>query len=497
MQKILKWKWELIAPGMGVLMSLAFAPYDYSYLIFLPLFFLYQAWSSCTVKRSVGIGYLFGLGLYGSGVWWVYISIHDFGGADPISASLLTMLLVGVWSSFSALNGFCIAKILRLQHVAMRISLSALAWVLIEYFSGNVILNGFPWLEIAYSQLQTPLVGYAPVIGVYGLGFLLAISAFLWVEAARRKLAFKHVLILLLMWPIGAGLKMIHWTEVIGSPVKITLVQGNISQDQKWLPDQKINTLRLYKELTVQNWDSQVIIWPETAIPAFFSQVDEFYLRPLRNEARQHQTDLVVSLLTEGEEKQYYNSVMALGESVGVYQKIHLLPFGEYLPLQPLSGWILDVMHIPLGDFTAGSDKQTLLKAGGYPFTTTICYEDAFGEQVSRQIAESAYIVNVTNDAWFGLSSEPFQHMQMAQMRAVETGRYLVRATNTGLTGFIAPDGRIIKQAPLFSATTLTDTILPMAGLTPYARFGDFAVFSLLFSLVGLISFVSKYHPAK
>lgn len=173
-------------------------------------------------------------------------------------------------------------------------------------------------------------------------------------------------------------------------------------------------------------------------------------------------------------------------EHEALYHKIHLLPFGEYLPLQPLSGWVLDQLQIPLGNFTAGSDEQPLLQAGGYSFVTTICYEDAFGELVRRQAAQAAYLVNVTNDGWFGDTAEPHQHMQMAQMRALETGRYLVRATNTGLSGFVQPDGRLGKQAPLFTSMTLTDSIVPMAGSTPYVRLGDQGVFMVLIGLVAL-----------
>jgi len=201
----------------------------------------------------------------------------------------------------------------------------------------------------------------------------------------------------------------------------------------------------------------------------------------LADSARRHQVDLVVSL-PSGEGKRYFNSVLVLAEPELMYHKNHLLPFGEYLPLQPLSGWVLDLIQIPLGNFTAGDDRQTLLLAGGYPFITTICYEDVFGEQVMRQLDQAAYIVNVTNDAWFGNSSQPYQHMQMAQMRALESGRYLARATNTGLTGFIAPDGSIQKQAPLFTTTTLTDSIIPMGGITPYALLGDNLIFAALMS---------------
>jgi apolipoprotein N-acyltransferase len=481
MNRLLKWKWELSAPLMGVWLTLAFSPYDFAYVALPALMFLYRAWSVQSPRQAALSGYLFGLGLFGSGIWWVYVSIHDFGGADALSAGLLTLLLVGIWALFPAITGALAARVLSSQVVWFRVTAVALLWVMVEYFRGFWLLNGFPWLQIAYSQLQTPLAGFAPLVGVYGIGFLLALSAFALVEMLDRKLPPTHgLLFLLLIWGAGGWLKTVQWTQAIGEPIKITLVQGNIGQGQKWQPRQKLNTLKLYQQLTEQHWDSNVIIWPETAIPAFLDQVKVFFLDPLAAMAREHKVDLVVSLPTSGQGKEYFNSVLVLGESPGLYHKNHLLPFGEYLPLQPLSGWVLDLIRIPLGNFSAGDDSQTLLTAGGFPFVTTICYEDAFGELVARQIGDAAYIVNVTNDAWFGDTSQPYQHMQMARMRALETGRYLVRATNTGLTGFVAPDGSISKQAPLFTTTTLTDTIVPMGGITPYATIGDNVVFAVL-----------------
>lgn len=479
---------------MGVLLTLSFAPYDLAYAALPALMYLYWSWTKHTAKRALWLAYVFGLGLFGSGIWWVYISLHDFGGADPLSATLLTLLLVGLWALFPALTAYLTVKlVLKSPGVWVRIMAAALLWEAVEYFRGYCVLNGFPWLQIAYSQLQTPLAGYTPLLGVYGVGFLLAATAFAGIEIVRRKLRpLNGLCFVLLIWGGGGLLKFVPWTYSLGAPIKVTLAQGNIGQEQKWLPEQRLDTLSLYQKLTQQHWDSQVIIWPETAIPAFLSEVKEFYLDPLGAEARQHQVDLVVSL-PSGEGKECSNSVLTLGEKPALYHKNHLLPFGEYLPLQPVSGWVLDQLEIPLGNFTAGPDRQPLLRAGGYPFTTTICYEDAYGEQVSRQIADAAFIVNVTNDAWFGDTSQPYQHMQMAQMRALETGRYLVRATNTGLTGFVGPDGAIRKQAPLFVATTLTDTIVPMGGVTPYARFGDQAVFALLSAWVLLLHLLTTW----
>lgn len=489
MIRLLRWKWEILAPLFGILLTLAFAPYDYGYLAALALVFFYCFCMAQSIWRAVITGYLFGLGLFGSGIWWVYISIHNFGGADPVSSSLLVLLLVGIWALFPALTAGLFVKFFASADVRLRVAAFSVLWVAVEYFRGYWLLNGFPWLQIAYSQINTPLAGFAPLAGVYGLGFLLALSASMAVEMWRIRSVrcWPGALVLLSIWAGGWCLQGIQWTKAGGSPVTMTLVQGNIAQGQKWLPGQKLRTLQLYQQLTEQHWDSDVIIWPETAIPAFLSQVKDFYLDPLAQKARDHGVDLVVSLPTNGQGKDYYNSVMTLGRKEALYHKNHLLPFGEYLPLQPLSGWILDQLQIPLGDFAAGTDRQPLLQAGGYPFVTTICYEDAFGELVIRQVEQAAYLVNVTNDAWFGNTSQPYQHMQMAQMRALEVGRYMVRVTNTGLTGFVKPNGQISKQAPLYTTTTLTDTIIPMTGLTPYARWGDRAVFVCLFAMLALL----------
>ena len=467
----------------GSLMTAAFAPYGYAYLIFPGLMSLYYACRQWPQQAFV-TGYALGLGMFGWGIWWIYLSVHDAGGADPVSASLLTLLAVTFFALFPALSASLLRRVVTLPAVSLRILLAAAVWVAVEYGRGYGFLNGFPWLQVAYSQLTTPLAGYVPLLGVYGVGFLLAVSAFSLVEILQKQLQpAAGVMLLLVIWGGGWVLQQQRWTVPAGETFTVTLIQGNIEQGVKWRADQKRYTLQLYRSMTEQHWDSKVIIWPETAIPAFLSQVKENFLQPLAEQARQHNTDLVVSL-PSGDGKQYYNSVLVSHDLQTLYHKTHLLPFGEYLPLQPLSGWILDLIEIPLGSFTPGGEYQTLLRAGGYPFVTTICYEDVFGNEVMRQVQEAAYLVNVTNDAWFGDSSQPYQHLQMAQMRALETGRYMLRATNTGVTAVIAPDGQVQSQAPLFTLYALTDSIVPMQGMTPYARWGDQAVLGLIAALL-------------
>jgi len=487
----------LLAPVFGMLMVWAFAPYDFALLAWLSLAFFYGFCKQQSPKNAAWSGYLFGLGMFGYGIWWVYVSIHDYGGASVLSAGFLSGLLVALWALFPALTAYLSAKLLVQNGLWLRMLGFASIWVLVEYIRGYWLLNGFPWLQIAYSQLNTPLSGYVPVVGVYGAGCLLALVGALIAEFILTSGNRMGVLCLAAILLGGWGLKRVEWTRPLGAPIVVTLVQGNIDQAQKWQNNQQLNTLNVYRQLTEQHWDSDVIIWPETAVPAFLSAVKGFFLDPLAAQARVTNTDLVISLPVEGEGDDYFNSVMTLGQYESFYHKRHLLPFGEYLPLQPLSGWVLDQLNIPLGDFAAGEAVQPLLQAGGYPFVATVCYEDAFGELVIRQVEKAAFLINVTNDAWFGDTQEPYQHMQMAQMRALETGRYMLRATNTGLTGFVRPDGQINKQAPMFTTTTLTDTVVPMQGMTPYARIGDMGVFTGLLFLLSLVYGFTRHNRQK
>jgi apolipoprotein N-acyltransferase len=462
----------------GFLFTLAFAPFNIAVLAPIALVVLFASWQHASVARAALRGYLFGLGSFGAGVSWVFVSIHDFGHASTPAAGALTALFVVFWALFPALAGGLAVRC----HARKNIILAPLIWVLIEYFRGALLLNGFPWLLGAYSQLNTPLAGYVPLIGAYGTGFLLALSASIGVAILQHKEQRLWLCVLLAtIWLIGNDLQTVKWTTANGQPFSVALIQGNISQDQKWLPENRLSTLLMYKKLTEEHWGTDVIIWPETAIPAYLSEVEGFFLAPLKAQALAHHTDLVVSLPVEGQgENELYNSVVTLGKDNGLYSKNHLLPFGEYMPWQPLSGYILHQLDIRLGDFTAGGDSQPLLRAGGHAFITSICYEDAFGDANIVGLADAAYLVNVTNDGWFGDSLEPHQHLQMARMRALETGRFLLRATNTGLTAVIAPDGSLLKQAPPFTTAVLTASITPMSGMTPYAHVGDGPIIGVL-----------------
>lgn len=459
----------------GVVAPFAFAPFDFGPVIFISLIFLFFCWQRATAKRAFLRGFLFGFGQFGVGSSWVYISMHEYGGASVLAAGVLTFVFVVVLALFPAVVGFIVRFCFKPFPVVSLVVVYPTVWTLAEWCRSWTI-NGFPWLQVGYTQLDSPLAGFIPLTGVYGESWLVASMAGMLVTVGLipKWTKLVPVVIVCLVFVVGDYFKGIEWTHPIGKPFKATLLQGNVPQDIKWLPEQKIRTLNLYAGLTRNHWDSQVIVWPETAVPAFFHQVEKAFLLPLKREAIRHGTDLVLGVpVWEESVRRSYNAIITLAEVDGIYKKRHLVPFGEYLPLQPLSGFIADILQIPLSDFSAGDDRQAPMRAAGYPFVASICYEDIYGDESLVGLPEAAYLVNVTNDAWFGDSIAPRQHLQMARMRSLETGRYMLRATNTGITAVISPSGKLIRTAPMFQTVALNEEITPMGGSTPYIHYGD------------------------
>jgi apolipoprotein N-acyltransferase len=486
--------WILLTLFAGLLLTLSFAPFNYPFLALLSLVVLFSSWQQCTPLQAALRGYSFGLGMFSLGVTWVFVSIYFYGNASLFISALLSESFAAFWALFPALVGYLSVKISGLIQQRFLLWLMPLLWILSEYLRGFWLLNGFPWLQIAYSQVDSPYAGFLPLVGVYGTGFLFALSASLFAYLIHSKKYFPLIVSsLVVIISSGCVLKHIVWTEKAGNSFQATLVQGNIGQDEKWQEGNLRKTLMLYQQMTYAHWDSKVIVWPETSIPAYLSQVDEVFLTPLEQDAKSHHTDVIVSLLEKDlQTGSVFNSALVLGTQRSVYRKNHLLPFGEYMPLQPFSGWVLNNIGIRLDDFTSGGEQQPLQKAAGYAFNTSICYEDAFGSEAIRHLDNAAYLVNLTNDAWFGRSLQPHQHLQMARVRAIETGRYMLRATNTGLTAIIAPNGQVLKQAPLFETATITGNIFPMSGLTLYARLGDKIIMFLLTLLLVALLGVAK-----
>ncbi len=461
----------LLSLALGAASVLAFAPFNLGLLALFALAVLLQLlWHAPGAAPAARIGYAFGLGLMGFGVFWLRISINEFGGVTPLLAVSATGLFVLSVALYFALSAWLIKRFGPSRNpLLFMLMVAPAAWLLVEWLR-SWLLTGFPWLSLGYSQLDLPLAGFVPLLGVLGTGALLVFSAGL-LNLWRR---LWPVLLLLALWAAGLALSWLDWTEPAGEPLQASLVQGNIPQQDKWKSELFMPSIHQYLSLTEQAGDAQLVIWPETAISAFDSDVEESVLQPLHALMQGQGRDLLSGIVARQEDGSYYNAMISFGVSGrNHYYKRHLVPFGEYLPLRPLLGGVLDFLQIPMSDFSVGGDQKPLVPLAGHPVGVNICYEDAFAGEVLRALPEAAFLVNASNDAWFGESLAPHQHLQIARMRALESGRYLLRATNTGISAIIDPRGEIRAQAPQFTQAVLTGRIQPMQGMTPYARWQD------------------------
>lgn len=474
-----------IAAVLGAITVTAYAPfglYPVSLLTFAGLFVLWQR--AADARAAAAIGFAFGLGWFVAGVSWVYVSLHTFGAMPAPLAGAATLLFCAYLALHPAIIGYLSRRVALAPALHWIVFVPA-AFTLLEWLR-SWLFTGFPWINPGYSQVPaSPLAGFAPVLGLHGVTLLLFATAgvlsLAGVVAVRTRLRqlWPWLAALAAVWLIGGGLKYVSWTEPTGSTVTVSLLQGNIEQDMKWRADHLRATLDTYLRM-VRSSDARLIILPETALPLFLSDVPPAYLDALAGHARRNQGDLLLGVPERLPDGSYYNSVVSLGSAERQsYRKSHLVPFGEFIPLRPLIGALVSQLAIPLQDFARGTPDQQPLAVAGEQVAINICYEDAFGEEIIRQLPQATLLVNVSNVAWFGRSIAPQQHLQIAQMRALETGRYMLRATNTGVTAVIAPDGRVEAMAPEFSEAVLTHRVAGMRGATPFVRWGNLAALAL------------------
>lgn len=470
------WRGDALALVCGLVTVLAFAPFNAYPLIVVTLAALFWLVDAASPGRAFWRGLLFGIGEFGFGLYWLYISIHVVSGAPVWATMLVIVALVLAMALYGAIACALAVWILPRARVWRWVLLLPGLWVLLEWLRGWV-LSGFPWLSLGYSQIDSVLKGYAPLFGVYGISLAAALSAGLLLSLIAspgwrvRGLA---VAVLAAVWVAGGVLTGMSWTRASGAPVQFSLVQGDIPQSLKWDPQEYRVTLERYQRLTAMHWASRVIIWPEAAIPAYADEVRKDYLDPLEKTAHAHGTDMLIGILTENlANGDAYNSVISLGGHDGVYDKRHLVPMAEYFPAPAwVTRWLED-HNLPYASFTPGAPRQPLLRVAGYPVATSICYEDAFGSEIMQDLPEAAFLVNVTNDAWFGESIALPQHFEISRMRALEAGRYLLRTTNTGITAVVNPHGTVMRRLPEDAVGVLTAEVSPYAGSTPYVRWGN------------------------
>jgi apolipoprotein N-acyltransferase len=384
--------------------------------------------------------------------------------------------LVLIMGAYTAVVGYLAARWFAPRGLGRWLGVLPALWVLSEWVRGW-FLSGFPWLALGYTQLATPLRGYAPVVGVYGVSLAVAVTAgalaTLVLGSKRERAA--ALVVAGAVWLGGALLAPVHWTRAEGAPVPVALVQGAVPQSLKWQPGQRERTMQLYIELTVSHLGTGIIVWPESAVPALEEYVRP-YLEQVADAALARGSSLVMGLIRRDPATEaHYNSISAWTAGVPQqwYDKRRLVPFGEFFPVpQTVRNW-LRLMNLPYSDFQPGGDDQAPLQAAGQRLAPTVCYEDAYGSEQLRLVRESTLLVNVTNDAWFGDSTAPHQHLDISRMRSLESGRAMLRATNDGVTALIAFDGSVAGRLPQFQPGVLTGEVQPRTGLTPYVRFGN------------------------
>ncbi len=490
----------LLALALGALSVLGFAPF---YVFLMPIFAiagLCYLWAKTATPAGAWLlGFSYGLGLYCVGIYWIYISLHDFGGMPWWFAGFATLCLCAFMALFVGFVGY-FGKKLGSPLISIPIFWGLSDWI------RSWIFTGFPWLTMGYSQVpHSPLAGYMPLVGVYGVSvitvFVAALIGYRFANTQQnleQKRVNTDILVGILVF--GLIIKPIEWTTPIGAPISVALLQGNIAQDEKWSPEAAQKTIDQYLNM-VKASKAQLIITPETALPVLASQLDTSVKDALTAHAKQNKGNIIVGLVeyneaTNAAPSEYFNSALSFGSApTQVYSKNHLVPFGEFIPLKQVFGWIYrDWLNMPLSDLSRGGQQQAPMRLAGQHIGMNICYEDVFGEEIIRQLPEATLLVNISNDAWYGKSYAAHQHMQFSQARAIETGRMMLRATNTGATAAIDPKGYVLAHAPHDTKTTLNVMAQGYTGSTQYVRWGNWPFIVFCFGVLGFLLFKNFHH---
>ncbi len=489
LDRALKWVVPIL---FGLSLTLAYAPFSLWFV--LPISFSLFLWQLQSSDTPFKTGFAFGFGWFGAGVSWVHVSIADFGGIPLIASVLMMASLAGFLALYPALFAFLSKKYVNKDYWPLAMPV---IWLTAEWLRGT-LFTGFPWLSIGYSQLESPLSGWIPLIGETGLSALIVLLCASAAIYLPQKKWLAPTLVSLVLVVSGLVLNQHQWVTKTENMIKVSLVQGNIAQEMRWVPEQEQPTMQKYWDMTDEHWDSDIIIWPEAAVPKLEPFATDYLLR-LDEKARETNTGLITGIVNFNlETREAFNTMLGLGvrqsedtsqqyryQHNNRYIKNHLVPLGEFVPLESTIRELAPIFDLPMSSFTRGDYQQANLVVNDMSLVSALCYEILFPQQIRANINdETQFIVTLSNDAWFGRSHGPAQHLQIAQMRAKEFGFPVVRATNNGYTAIIDESGRIQSQIPQFESAVLTDNVNLVQGSTPYRVYGD--LWSWLLSVFGL-----------
>ena len=465
----------VLAPLAGALVTLSLAPFELWPASIASCVLLSYLLCACPTREALWRGWLYGLGMFGTGASWVYVSIHVYGYASPLLAGSLTALFCAGLALFWTLFAWVYVRWVRPLPGGMLIGFPAL-WVLFEWLR-SWVLTGFPWLFLGYAHIDTPIAGWAPILGVYGLSFIGALTGtclFLAWRSRQAVAVVTYAVIIAILWVGGGVLKPIQWVaRASEKPLSVAIYQPNIPQEQKWDRTYYRPILQQMREASLPLMGHDILVWPEAAIPNVLQAVGD-YLEPIAAQASLRETTLITGIPNRppGEER-FYNSIVALGAGEGTYLKQRLVPFGEYVPLEDYLRGIIGFFDLPMSFMSSGPAGQAALRAGAFRVSPSICYEVVYPDLVAQGARGADLLITISNDSWFGDSIGPLQHLQMARMRALENGRYLIRGTNNGVSAIIDHRGQIVARSDQFVETVLTGEVEAMLGYTPYGSFGS------------------------
>ena len=464
----------------GACLTLSFAPFHLWFFSFISLTLLFYSWSDCAPLQGFIDGLCFGLGYFLSGVYWIYIAIHHYGNAPLPLSIILSGLLIATLSLFIAANGWLNALAFSKQHHWQKnLCIYPSTWVGFEWIRAHAIFNGFPWLLVGYSQTDTLLGGWAALIGVFGLSLLVCLISgglSLWLTNRTKKQAAVALTAILIITSIGALLQHQKFTTQETKNQHVVLIQGNVEQSIKWVPSQLPITLKRYFNMTQNVKQKSLIVWPEGAVPTYPRMLPNF-MAALKSLLQQTHSDLIFGTQFYSEKKnQFYNGMLLIGHRQVEYHKQHLVSFGEYYPLQSIAQPILTLLHMPPNGYSPGDPDQPPFIVNGMTVAPFICYEIAYPNLVLKQTKGKQILIVISDDSWFGDSIALEQQLQMTQMRAMETQRYVLACNNTGITAIISPSGKILVQAPKDKLTMLSRSITPTSGATPLMSWGFWPV---------------------
>jgi apolipoprotein N-acyltransferase len=470
-----------LAPAAGTLVTLSLAPFGIWPLGILSCALYAYLLCTCSTGQALWRGWLYGLGLFGSGVSWVYVSIHVHGHASVPLAAGLTVLFCAGLALLHALFAWTYVRFVRHLPGGMLVGFPSL-WVLFEW-SRDWLLTGFPWLYLGYAHIETWISGWAPITGVFGLSFICALTGSCLFLSWRSNQAIArtiYAVVIVTLWGGGAVLKPTQWVaRASEEPLQVALVQPNVPQEHKWDRRWYRPIISQLEAATDPVLGRDIVIWPESAVPNYFQRAQDF-LGPIAERAEAAGTTLISGIPYRPEgSPAYFNSIVALGYGEGTYHKQRLVPFGEYVPLEKQLRGLIAFFDLPMSAFSAGPADQRPLRAGAYRAAPFICYEIVYSDLVARGARSADILVTISNDSWFGGSIGPWQHLQMAQMRGRENGRYVLRGTNNGVSAIIDHQGRIVDRTDQFVRDTLIGEAEVMLGSTPFGSFGSRPIISV------------------